>query len=108
MLNTNITGETMIFKNDKGFYSTSLSRKKQDGTYENAYINVGFRKGVDIPNKTLINVKNGFLTFDNRATEDGKTTTYFRLFISDYDLVGDAAEPVQTNNSVSNDDDLPF
>ena len=31
MINTNITGETMIFKNDKGFYSTSMSKKMVDG-----------------------------------------------------------------------------
>ena len=51
MLKSNFTGETMIFKNDKGFYATSISKTKKnpDGStgYDNAYINVSFRKGVD-------------------------------------------------------------
>ena len=56
MLNSNFSGETMIFKNDKGFYSTTLSKKNQDGTYANAYISVGFRKGVDIPNNKRVEI----------------------------------------------------
>lgn len=38
-----VVGETMIFKNDIG-YSTSISRKKEDGTYENMFIPVNFKK----------------------------------------------------------------
>ena len=42
MLKSNFTGETMIFKNDKGFYATSISKTKKnpDGStgYDNAYI----------------------------------------------------------------------
>lgn len=29
MLKTNITGETMIFKNNNGFYSTTISKKNK-------------------------------------------------------------------------------
>lgn len=57
-----ITGETMIFKNDIG-YSTSISNKKEDGTYENMSISVNFRKGVELENKTKINITDGFLSF---------------------------------------------
>ena len=49
MLKTEITGQVMIFAKEyqeRTFYSMGLSKKKQDGTYENGYMNVGFRKGV--------------------------------------------------------------
>ena len=63
MINTNITGETMIFKNDKGFYSTSMSKKMVDGTYQSTYIPVQFKKGVGVENETTINITKGFLSF---------------------------------------------
>lgn len=111
MLNSKITGETMIFRNEKGFYSTSISkgRKNAEGKteYDNTYINVGFKKGVDIPNKTKINIINGWLTFD-KYEKDGNSTSYFKIFVSDYEIVG---ENSTTNNEVfgaDNEDDLPF
>lgn len=58
-----ITGEVIIFKNEQGNYSTSISNKKEDGTYENMYIAVNFRKGIEVENKTKINIKDGFLSF---------------------------------------------
>jgi len=57
-----IIGETMIFRNDIG-YSTSISRKKEDGTYENMFIPVSFRKGIEVQNKTKINIIDGFISF---------------------------------------------
>lgn len=58
-----ITGETTIFKNEQGNYSTSISNKKEDGTYEKMYIAVNFRKGVEVENKTKIDIKDSFLSF---------------------------------------------
>lgn len=53
----------MIFKNDKGFYSKGVSKKMQDGTYQKAYFPVQFKKGVELANRTQIEVKNSFLSF---------------------------------------------
>lgn len=109
MINTNITGETMIFKSDKGFYSTSMSKKKADNTgYESAYINVAFKKGVYIPNKTLINIKNAFLTFD-KTEKDGKSNTYYKIFVTDYEVASNnGAQAAPANTTFSSTDDLPF
>ena len=63
-----ITGETMIFSNDKG-YSTTVSNKKEDGSYDNMFISVNFRKGITVENKTKINITDGFLSF--YKTKDG-------------------------------------
>lgn len=61
-----ITGETMIFAKDYEngrVYSTSVSKKNQDGTYEKMYINVGFNKAVRLENMTKIQILDGYLTF---------------------------------------------
>lgn len=95
-----ITGETTIFKNDKGFYSTGISNKLLDGTYENAYIQVQFKKGVELENKTKINITNSFLTF--WKGQDGKPI--FKIMVLEFTTNGDAKEE-STNFSP---DDLPF
>lgn len=114
MLNINVTGETMIFRNDKGFYSTSLSKKKlnaeKGAEYENAYITVEFRKGVEVPNRTKINIKQGWVSF-NKYEKEGKTNVYFKIFVNDFDYVGgQSVSKTQTSSEflISDDDDLPF
>ena len=114
MLNSNFSGEVMIFKNDKGFYSTTLSKKNQDGSYANAYVAVSFKKGVDIPNKTKINIKNGFLTFDQYQKE-GKTITNLKIFVTEYEGAEQIASSKKTKGSedivfgtTKDDDVLPF
>lgn len=114
MLKSKFEGETMVFKNDKGFYSTSISQKKIDGSYENGYFSLNFKKGVDIPNKTKINVKNGWLKFykyQNKST--GKEDTSWQIFVNDFDIVGNNSTPVkakaQQDDFIADDsDDLPF
>lgn len=75
-----ITGETMIFKNDIG-YSTSISNKKEDGTYENMSISVNFRKGVELENKTKINITDGFLSFYKTKNDEKK----LKLVVMDFE-----------------------
>lgn len=110
MITTQITGETMIFKGDKGFYSTSIGRKLQDGTYKNAYINVGFKKDVNLENKTKINIKNGWLTFDNFTpkVDPTKEVIVWKIFINDFDVVGAENNIPSSNDFMDLSDDLPF
>ena len=58
----NSTGETLIFRNEFG-YSTSISRKNQNGEYEKMYLSVQLPKGVELENKTKINITKSFLSF---------------------------------------------
>lgn len=115
MLNMPVTGQTMIFKNDKGFYLTSIGKKKQDGEYENGYMNVAFRKGTDIPDKTLINITNGFITFDTFVSKvDNKRTTVWKIFVLDFEIPGQTktVAPKQEESAIiassTDEDDLPF
>lgn len=75
----NITSkEIMIFKKEfedgKVYYRASLSNKKQDNTYETAYIDVRLPKGVELENKSKISITKGFLTF--YKTKDKKDIWY--------------------------------
>ena len=58
----NINGKTIIYKNTYG-YSTAISNKKQDGTYERMYVSLQLPKGVEVENKTYIEITRGFLTY---------------------------------------------
>lgn len=91
-----ISGETMIFSNDKGF-STTISNKKEDGTYENMFIPVNFRKDISVPNKTKINVLDGFLSF--YKTKDGLPK--IKAVIMNFEQVGQDVESIDKR-------DLPF
>lgn len=93
-----VSGEFMVFANDRG-YSTTISNKKEDGTYDNMFIAVNFRKGISVANKTKINVINGFLSF--YKTKDGLAKT--KIVIMDFETVDNA-----NKNEVATEDDLPF
>ena len=76
----------MIFRNvfDSGIsYSTTISHKNQDGEYENSFINVRFKKNVDVENKQQIIIKDAWLDF--YQSKDGKNVFY--IFINDFDKV---------------------
>lgn len=109
MINVNITGETMIFKNDKGFYSTSMSRKTVDGTYQSAYIPVQFKKGVELENKSTINITKGFLSFDKYTPKDAtKEVTSWKLVITEFTTVGASNTETKGSEFEVDNEDLPF
>jgi len=64
----NVNGKCMIFSSEKG-YSTSISKKNQEGQYERMYVTVQLPKDVTLENKTQIDIKEGFLSF--YKTKDG-------------------------------------
>lgn len=79
--------EIMVFRQDGQYgpmYSIGLSKKTQDGKYESGYIPCRFRKGVDLPNKAKIRIRNAWLTFN---TKDKKTYPY--IFINSYEELAD-------------------
>lgn len=71
----------MIFSSEKG-YSTSISKKDQNGQYERMYITVQLPKEDTLENKTQIDVKEGFLSF--YKTKDGLPR--LKLVIMKYDI----------------------
>lgn len=93
----NIIGQATILKDDKGIYRLALANKEQqeNGDIQTIFmrINVGFKKGVELKNKTKINIKDGFLTFFRIATgntyEDGKLEykKFPKVMIMDFEII---------------------
>jgi len=131
----NITGETRILKDDKGVYKTTLVSKELNAeTNEEETIfmkvHVGFRKGVEVKNKTKINIKDGFISFFRVATgntyDNGvpEYKYYPKLVVMSFETIEEGIDEVQqtkkysnTQNDFSEDgitgyysssDDLPF
>lgn len=104
----NILGKTRIFKNEyngKGFYSTSVSNKNQDGTYEKLYISVQFKKGMEVEGD--IDIKDGFLSM----YKDRNGLAKPKIVVLDYTELETAQnnnyqDPF--NNTTTIPDDLPF
>jgi hypothetical protein len=93
----NITNdrEVMIFRNEengKVKYSTSISKKAEDGSYENAPFQIQFNKSVELEDRTKIKIKSAWLSFYKWEYQGKKGTTYF-VKCNDFDLVGQAVTP---------------
>lgn len=107
----------MIFAKNKEYngrtfrvYSTGISSRSQDGTYNNAYMPVKFRKGIEIENRQLINILSAWLM----PIKIGENFT-IGLFINDFNLVenkynanNNTESSTQAGNYNYNMDDLPF
>lgn len=79
--------EEMIFKNeynDKPFYTIGLSKKDKNGNYVNGYMNVSFKKGIELENMTKIKIKSAWLDFYKK---DVKTIP--SIFINEFEIVGE-------------------
>lgn len=110
--------EEMVFKNEyngKTFYSIGVSKKNQDGKYENGYINVRFKKDVELDNQTKIKIKKAWIDF---YCKDRKTFPY--IFVSEFDPVEEKkdvfeefGESIKTESQIGEqieitEDDLPW
>ena len=108
--------EETIYRNEfngEVRYSIALSKKKEDGEYENGYMKVIFRKGVSIENKSKIRITDAWLSFNNFNNK-----TYPYIFINNFDLVDKPANQFSNMKTKIEsdigqqieitDDDLPF
>lgn len=106
----NITGKTMIFKSQYG-YSTTISKKNQDGEYERMYVSVQLPKNIELENKTVIEITNGFLSFYNSKDGLPKIKIVVREFTTDEEqkYMQEEREAIQNEEiyGVQNSD-LPF
>ncbi len=112
-MRSKFTDQTMIFAkevNGRTLYSTSIGRKNVEGEWENASILVNFPKGTQIANKTIIDIKNGWLSFypskgykkDGTEFPDNK----FYIFCNEFEIL-DAPEAVEGFTQLS-EDSIPF
>lgn len=83
----------MIFKSEhdgRVFYSVGVSKKNQDGKYENGYVPVRFKKDVELENKTKIRINTAWIDF---YVKDKKTYPY--IFICDFDIADEKKDPFE-------------
>ena len=100
-----------IFKNDKGKYSVSISKKVGD-KYETRYYPVEFTKDISLDNKTDIIIKNAILSWYDWTFEDKKDTK-FLIKVLDFEKVGEVTpQNIDKWNAGKNieiqPDELPF
>lgn len=103
-MSLNITGQIRILKDERGIYKTTLSTKENDENGEEnkifMQINVGFKKGIELKNKSVIEIKDGFLTFfrvkNSAEDEEGKITyrNYPKLVVLDFNLIEEGVDEV--------------
>ena len=111
----NITSlNTMIFvkedENGKIHYRAGLSSKKQDGTYDNAYIDVKMPKGTNIDDRTKINITKGFLSFYNYKDKESKQHTVWYIVVQEYTMQEQLQEQevYKVESYKAEDLELPF
>ena len=86
----NITSDKpfTIFKNEdngRDFYKIGLSKKLENGDYQNGYITCQFRKDVSLDNNTKIYIKTAWLSFYKK---DKATIPY--IFINEFETIENA------------------
>lgn len=109
----------MIFKQDKK-YVVGINKKNQDGSFDNAYFPIQFNQGVELENRTLIKIKNAWLSFYKWKNEDKKGTVFY-IKCNDFDIIKqketnpfeEFGNNIGTESSIGEqikitDEDLPF
>lgn len=102
----------MVFRRDNeygAFYSIGMSKKLEDGNYENGYMDVRFKKDAELDNMTKINIKEAWLTFYLKDEGEFKTTKPY-IFINDFEIVENDVDfsNYETSEIEIDDEDLPF
>ena len=94
----------MIFRNEYDnivFYKLGVSKKLQDGTYENGYLDCKFKKDVELDNKTKINPTKAWISFYNN--KDRRTIPY--IFINEFEIVDDIYEEVDMDDILPDEEE---
>lgn len=98
----------MVFANEKEsekgkytLYSIGVSSKDIKNEWVSGYLNVRFKKGVSVPNKSKIKINNAFPV----VTKVGDKT-YVSFMITDFENLDEKEEWVNVDNVPDNE--LPF
>jgi len=110
-MDINANGKAMVFRKEFtkkdgttfARYSTSKGAKQRDGSYKNVWYSLRFRNGVDVPNKTQINIIESWADYDFYE-KDGKEQVKHGFFVNEFEIL-EAAVPGYT---AIQDEDIPF
>ena len=96
----------MIFKKENK-YTVGISKKNQDGTYENAYFPIQFNRGTELEDKTKIYIKKGWLSFYKWEHEGKKGTTFF-IKCSEFEILQNTAPKEEEEPATETLEEDPF
>jgi len=103
----NITGKAKVFLNEKDgnhWYSTSVSKKLENGAYDHFTLLVSYKQGQEPGQTADINIKDAFLTMYKNKQGENKLV----VKILDYEL-NNTKEPLNYADGSSRiDTELPF
>lgn len=100
-----------VFANEKEgangkytLYSIGVSSKDANGNWVSGYINVRFKKGVEVANKSKIKINNAFYVVNKSGDR-----SYVSLMITDFDVLegGESGDGFIDMSNVK-DEELPF
>lgn len=86
--------------NGNAYYKAMITKTTQDGTKERFYKELRFRKGVDLPNKTMIKIKTMFE--DVRNNPKDTYTPIWCLVILDFEIVDNPYEKYDKKDIINN------
>ena len=85
-----------VYSKENGYFTRLVKFNKITENWETAFIYLQFKKGVEIPNKTTINVKNSWLSFYT-SKKSNKVVTY--IFINEFDILSNEdAKDIEVNS----------
>ena len=95
----------MVFRNDREYngntfatYAIGVSSKDKDGEWVNSSIDVMFKKGIDLENKTKIFIKNAF-----PVVSKGKDRNFVKWMITDFEIEGQQTNFMDIPDTIENE-----
>ena len=117
-MSIDVRGEIRILKDDRGVYKTTLVNKELgdngDEVKNFMQIIVGFRKGVELKNKSKIEITDGFMSFfkvkSKEIDENGDVIyrKYPKLIVLDFKLIEEGIDEPFQYSKVTNKKDNTF
>lgn len=83
----------------KRYYKVKISKKQQDGTYDNGYMDIRFKEDKGIKDKDIVYLRNAFLTY----WKDKEKITHFYIQVMDYETMEQVIEHSKETDIVKNE-----
>lgn len=95
-----------VFRKDyegRAYYKVGISKKDQNGNYINGYLDVRFKKDVELEDRTNIYIKKAWIDF---YLKDKKTIPY--VFINEFETVDQTIDRIHKENETTNPKEMTF
>ena len=73
-----------VYSRENGYFTRLVKFNKITNEWDTAFVYLQFKKGVEIPNKTTINVRDSWLSF-YKSKKSNKIVIY--IFVNEFDIL---------------------